>query len=160
VKFDTTLTAEGKKFMKMLKDMNNLEVRIGIQEGPVYEKESGKEVSVVNVALWNEFGTETIPSRPFMRDSVDTNSDKINALLQAEKKKLLNGGSAEEVLNEIGDFQERLMVEQIKNNSYAENKEPYKRKKERENPPAVPLIDTGKMWQSIHHVIARKGEYD
>ena len=67
-------TPEGRRFMKELKELAKLEVRVGYQHGKKKHKPSsagGKEVDMCDIAAWNELGTETIPSRPFLRDSVD-----------------------------------------------------------------------------------------
>ena len=77
-----TVTADGKKFEKLLKELGQLEVRIGIQQG-----ETSKDgVDLVDIAMFNELGTVHIPSRPFLRDSVDANGDQINHFLQSMKK--------------------------------------------------------------------------
>ena len=79
VKVREKVTADGKKFQKMLEDLNKLEVRIGIQQG--VGSEDG--VDLVDIAMFNELGTVHIPSRPFLRDSVDAHSPEINAFLQS-----------------------------------------------------------------------------
>jgi hypothetical protein len=50
-------------------------VEIGFHED-AGEYEDG--TSVVQVALWNEFGTETSPERSFFRTAIDENAAKIN----------------------------------------------------------------------------------
>ncbi len=103
-----TITAEGKKFEKLLKELGQLEVRIGIQQGETNEE----GVDLVDIAMFNELGTVHIPSRPFLRNSVDANEDKITQFLQSIKQEILRGGSAEDVLKKIGVFQEKLILEQ------------------------------------------------
>lgn len=147
-----TVTAEGKKFEKMLKDLGNLEVRIGIQQGET----SDEGVDLVDIAMFNELGTIHIPSRPFLRDSVDANADQINTFLQSMKQELLKGGSAEDVLKKIGVFQKGLIQEQIVNGSFEPNSEATIKKKGSD----TPLVDTGRMRQSINYVIQQKGGSD
>lgn len=156
VKIRDTITADGAKFQKNIEELKRLQVRIGIQEGLRYK--DGPEV--LDVAMWNELGTVHIPSRPFLRDSVDANADQINAFLQSKTKKILKGGSAEELLKEIGAFQVGLIQKQMVNGNYKENEDTYKKRKEKKHPPAIPLKDTGLMQQSIHYVIQEKGEAD
>lgn len=145
---DTT-TAEGKKFQKMLKELAKLEVRVGIQQG----EESENGVDLVDIAMFNELGTEHIPSRPFLRDSVDANEGQINSFLQSIKNRLLRGGSAEDVLKKIGVFQKGLIQEEIVKGDFVPNAASTIRKKGSD----TPLIDTGRMRQSIHYVIQEKG---
>lgn len=147
-----TITAEGKKFEKLLKELGQLEVRIGIQQGEASEE----GVDLVDIAMFNELGTVHIPSRPFLRDSVDANADQINSFLQSMKKDLLRGGSAEDVLKKIGVFQKGLIQEQIVKGDFAPNSEATIRRKGSD----TPLVDTGRMRQSINYVIQQKGGSD
>lgn len=147
-----TVTADGKKFEKMLKELEQLEVRVGIQQGETNED----GVDLVDIAMFNELGTVHIPSRPFLRDSVDANEDRINSFLQAMKQELLNGGSAEDVLKKIGVFQKGLIQKQIVNGDFAPNEEATIKKKGSD----TPLVDTGRMRQSINYVIQQKGGSD
>ena len=49
----------------------NAQVKIGIQADEKGEYENG--TSVIDVAIWNEFGTKKIPSRPFIRQCFSDN---------------------------------------------------------------------------------------
>jgi hypothetical protein len=147
-----TVTADGKKFEKMLQELKDKEVRIGIQQGET----SDDGVDLVDIAMFNELGTVHIPSRPFLRDSVDANADQINNFLQSMKKELLRGGSAEDVLKKIGVFQKGLIQKQIVSGNFAPNSEATIKKKGSD----TPLVDTGRMRQSINYVIQQKGGSD
>lgn len=150
VKIKDRVTADGKRLEKMLKDLDKLEVRIGYQAG----KKAGKNgVDLANIAAFNELGTIHIPSRPFLRDSVDSNEGQINAFLQAMGKALVRGGSAEEVLKKIGVFQKGLVQEEIEKGSFAPNAPVTVKRKGSDKP----LIDTGLMRQSVDYVIKEKG---
>lgn len=146
------VTADGRRFDKMLKELGQLEVRIGIQRG----EGSEDGVDLVDIAMFNELGTIHIPSRPFLRDSVDANGDKINSFLQSMKKEILRGNSAEDVLKKIGVFQKGLIQEQIVKGNFVPNSPATIRKKGSDRP----LVDTGRMRQSINYVIQQKGESD
>lgn len=150
VKIKDTLTPEGKKFYKMLEELADKEVRIGYQHGE-HQNEDG--VDLCDIAAFNELGTKDIPSRPFLRDSVDNNEAKINSFLQKRTKELANGMSAEKILKEIGVFQKGLVQEEIVNGSFVPNAEATIRRKGS----SKPLIDTGRMRQSVNYVIKRKG---
>lgn len=56
------MTPEGIRFMKMLKELSELEVRIGFQHGKATEDDG---TDVCDIAAWNELGTVNMPSRPF-----------------------------------------------------------------------------------------------
>jgi len=146
-----TLTPEGQQFYRMLAELADKEVRIGFQHGEASEDDG---TDICDIAAWNELGTEHIPSRPFLRKSVDENEGKINQFLQAEARSLASGKTAETLLNEIGNFQKSLVQEKITEGSFAPNAESTIRRKGS----SKPLIDTGRMRQSVHYVIKRKGQ--
>lgn len=147
------MTADGRKFQEMLKDLGALEVRVGFQHGKATEEDG---TDVCDVAAWNELGTVNMPSRPFLRKSVDENEGKINSFLQSKKDDLVSGVSAEQVLKEIGLFQKDLIQEKITNGSFAPNAESTVKKKGS----SKPLIDTGRMRQSVNYEIKKKGSGD
>lgn len=152
VKITEKQTADGKKFEKMLEDFGKLEVRIGLQQG----KTEKNGVDLVDVAMFNEFGTVHSPSRPFLRDSVDAHAAEINTFLQSMVNIIAKGGSAESVLKKIGVFQKGLVQKEIANGTFVPNSEATIKKKGSDKP----LIDTGRMRQSINYVIQEKGGSD
>lgn len=147
------MTSEGIKFQKMLKELAKKEVRIGFQHGKATEEDG---TDICDVAAWNELGTANMPSRPFLRKSVDENEGKINSFLQSKKKDLVRGVPAEQVLKEIGIFQKDLIQEKITDGSFAPNAESTVRQKGN----SKPLIDSGRMRQSVNYVIQKKGSGD
>ena len=144
------LTPEGRRFEQMLKDLTNLEVRIGFQAGEASEDNG---VDMCDVAAWNELGTAHSPARPFMRQSVDNHEGEINEFLQSKKRDLVSGASAEQVLKEIGIFQKNLMQNEITSGNFAPNAPATIRKKKS----STPLVDTGRMRQSVNYQIKPKG---
>lgn len=144
------MTAEGRQFQQMLKDLAKLEVRIGFQHGQAMEEDG---TDICDVAAWNELGTVKSPSRPFLRKSVDENEEKINHFLQSKKADLLQGKSAEQVLKEIGLFQKELIQEKITEGNFTPNAALTIRKKGSNKP----LVYTGRMRQSVNYVIKKKG---
>lgn len=106
--------------------------------------------------MFNELGTVHSPARPFLRDSVDSNANRINMFLKSMKKEIVKGGSAEDILKKIGTFQKGLIQKEIVNGSFEPNSEDTIRKKGSDKP----LIDTGRMRQSVNFVIQKKGGSD
>lgn len=152
-KVNDRMTPEGKRFLKMIKELGELQVRIGFQHGEATEDDG---TDVCDVAAWNELGTVNMPSRPFLRKSVDENEGKIKSYLKSMKNVMLNGASAEEILKEIGIFQKDLIQEKITDGEFAPNAQSTIRQKGS----SKPLIDTGRMRQSVNYVIKKKGEGD
>lgn len=148
-----SLTGEGRRFEQMLRELADKEVRIGFQHGEAAEEDG---TDICDIAMWNELGTEHIPARPFLRKSVDENTAEINGFLQSKKEDFLRGVSAEQILKEIGIFQKDLIQEKITEGSYVPNAASTIVRKGSDHP----LIDTGRMRQSVNYVIRQKGEGD
>ena len=152
-KVSDKMTADGKRFEKMLRELADKQVRIGFQRGEATEEDG---TDICDVAAWNELGTVNSPSRPFLRKSVDENEAKINAFLQSTKKDLVRGVPAEQILKEIGIFQKDLIQEKITEGSFEPNAPSTIRRKGSDKP----LIDTGRMRQSVNYVIKKRGSDD
>lgn len=149
------LTPEGKKFYAEVDKLKGNEVFIGFQAGKtMHQSEDGGEaVDVAEIAMFNELGTSTSPSRPFLRQSVDDNKDKINAMCERAAKELASGSTAEAGLKKLGAFGVSLVQEKIVNGSFKPNAPSTIKAKKSDKP----LIDTGQMRQSVHYVIRKKG---
>ena len=62
-----------KKAVEALERLAKMQVKVGIQSDT---EDYSDGVSVVDVAVWNEYGTDKIPSRPFIRQCFKDNSDE------------------------------------------------------------------------------------
>lgn len=150
VKVTDKVTVDGKKLQKILKELADKEVRVGFQQGKATEEDG---TDVCDIAAWNELGTVNMPSRPFLRMSVDDNSDKINSFMSAQKRSIINGEPADRILKKIGIFQKDLIQEKITEGSFAPNAPSTIKAKGS----SKPLIDTGRMRQSVNFEIKQKG---
>lgn len=75
------------------------EVAVGILQG----SNDSEGASIAEYATYNEFGTEDVPSRPFMAMSFDENVAAINSDFQRQSKRLVTGEvTAEQALTIIG----------------------------------------------------------
>ena len=72
------------------------------------------------------------------------------------KRDIVSGKSAESVLKKIGIFQKDLMQEKITSGSFTPNAPATIKKKGSSHP----LIDSGRMRQSVNYVIQKKGSGD
>lgn len=152
-KITDKMTPEGIKFQRMLRQLANMQVRIGFQHGRDTEDNG---IDICDIAAWNELGTENMPSRPFLRKSVDENKDKITKFIKTLEGRLARGESAEQILKEIGIFMKDLVQEKITEGDFEPNAESTVKKKGS----SKPLIDTGLMRQSVNYVIQEKGSGD
>lgn len=144
-----TISSEGRRLSKELLELNRNTVSVGFQQGSTYP--DGTEV--VDVAAWNEFGTSTIPQRPFMRNTLDNNEDDIRSFVSQQVQSVVNGGTAEDALKQTGIYVKGLMQEEIRNGSFTPNAPSTIAKKGS----SKPLIDTGLMRQSVNYQVRKKG---
>lgn len=149
------ITGAGKEFFRQIEELKKLQVRIGYQRGEAKGKDG---MNRLDVALWNELGTSNgIPSRPFLRNSVDNNAEQIDKACKDAIKVITKGGKAKDVLNSIGGMQKAQVQHTIDSGEFVPNAlSTVKRKKGS----AKPLIDTGLLRDSVNVVICKKGEYD
>lgn len=97
-------------------------------------------------AVANEFGTDKIPERPFMRQTFD----KVAPEIQKKKKEGMNqmifdGVKPSKVLSRIGNFYRQEIRNAIANKEFKPNSASTIKRKGSE----TPLLDTGKMQQSL-----------
>lgn len=146
-------TAEGRRMKKVLEELDKLECFIGFQHG-YNQEEDGTDIC--DIAAWNELGTSRgIPSRPFIRNTVDLHKDEINACLDQMVLQVLNGATAEQVLRQMGVYLKGKMQVEITDGSYVPNSPSTIHRKKSDKP----LIDTGHMRASVNYQIKKKGSF-
>jgi hypothetical protein len=143
------LTPEGKKFLKEIDEMKRLVCHVGFQQGEA----SGGGASVADIAMFNELGTSNMPSRPFMRQSVEENTEQISAMCKAQLQAIARGASARDALTALGVMQKGLIQNQIVSGSFAPNAKATVKMKGS----AQPLINSGRMRQSVTFTVEEKG---
>lgn len=150
MKVTDTLTPEGNRFYAELEKLKKMQVHIGFQAGESFE-ESGEDIA--EIAANNELGTLSIPSRPFLRKTVDENDDKIRMAGVKEADNIIAGKSAETALNRLGVLSVSLVQEKIVDGEYASNSPLTIKLKGSDKP----LIDSGRMRQSVKYIVEQKG---
>lgn len=136
-------------FRKQLSQADK-EVVAGIQAGAVNEG-----LQVAEYAAWNEFGTRSIPARPFMRNYVDNNTDRlIRFMANGVTQISLGNATTMGLLNALGLEMQNGIKRSITGGDFAPNA-PYTIQKKGSN---KPLIDTGIMLNSVTFAIRNAGE--
>jgi len=134
-------------------------VLVGFQEGSKTKvqikgdrtKEGG--LSMPEIAASNEFGTKTIPARPFMSTAFDDNRLKIYNFIQSEYDKVLLGKqTTEKALGRIGISMVGLVQKKIRQIIYPPNAPSTIKAKGS----SKPLIDFGQMIQSVREKVVLK----
>lgn len=123
------------------------DVKVGVQ--------SDAGGALVNVATWNEYGTQQIPARSFVRSAVDKGVSEIaRAAGEFGRRVLFNAESQEVALGKLGLVVARKIQEQIRSNVPPPNAESTVERKGS----SATLIDTGQLRQSIRHKVVDRSE--
>ena len=158
------LTPQGKKFFEELQKLGKLQAQVGFTAEKSGHGKNNESVSandyddgptIAEVAAWNEFGTKHIPERPFLRQSVDKNISTIKAMCAAQLKEMADGkADADKAIRAIGALQVGLIQYEIIEGDFVDNSLSTKKIKGGSvTAQTTPLIDTGRMRQSVHYVI-------
>ena len=144
----TDLTPEGQVFFQELYELQDQKVYAGIKEGTVYEDGT----SVAAVAAFNEYGTSTIPPRPFMKQSFEKNRSELETMCTEALRTVNEGGSADAGLEKIGLFMKESIRKEIDTGSFTPNAESTVKAKGS----SKPLIDTGLMRDSVDYEVTNR----
>jgi hypothetical protein len=115
----------------------------------------GGKLAIVEYATLNEFGTDMIPSRPFMRQGSRNAEDLIYRRMASKAKLLGNKYTFRELLEISGLIMQKEIRKAIRDIKTPPNSPTTIQNKGSSNP----LIDTGRMRQSVSFVIAPSKTY-
>lgn len=120
-------------------------VKVGLPNGKA-------DASIIESAIYNEFGTDTIPERPAHRLAIDTNKAEFRRIMRADAKLMVIGRMQMAThLNRLGAEGQGAIQDMITSLSTPENAQSTIDRKGSSNP----LIDTGETRQSVTWVIDR-----
>lgn len=137
------------RIKRELKFMDDSYTKVGIQQGEVHKSERGELSDMVVIAAANEFGTKTIPPRPFMKNAFDGNQGGIFAVTKKMYSDVVqNKRSVKNALGVMGEFLATKIKTEIRNLKVPPNAPSTVKRKGSANP----LIDTGQMVQTVSHV--------
>ena len=138
-----------KAFIRQLEVARVAEVTVGI-----HADKFSKGESIAFYGSCNEFGTNDIPSRPFMRSSFDENIAAINKDIEHEVGLLAEGKSHVRLsLSIIGMKHQSRIKDTISNRNFLPKNAPSTIAKKKSQ---HTLIDTGAMLNSVHYVVGAK----
>ena len=153
------LTPEGERFFQELQKLFAKQVRVGLKRGRKGKKHNGmpSKADLVEIALYNELGTSTIPSRPFLAQTVQMHEEEIKEMAATEvSQALLGEKDSQQAFEVIGEDVRKKVQNRIDEGQFVPNAPATIRRKGHDHP----LIDTGTMRDSISYTICEKGEYD
>ena len=139
----------GKKLQRLLREAGKggvSGVKVGFFSTARYE--DGTPVAAV--AAWNEFGTETIPERPFFRNALAESERSVGRILQAglDTKKMVVD---EQLAGRVGTHVQGRIQDSITSLKEPPNAPETVRRKGSSNP----LLDTGTLRNSVAWEVER-----
>lgn len=147
-----------RNIVREVENFERAEILIGFQAGTTTHvqtkgdraKEGG--LSMPQIAAENEFGTQRIPERSFMRTSFDENITRIQALIRREYELVVDGNkTAANALGLVGLYVVGLIQQKIRQITQPPNSPTTIALKKS----SKPLIDFGQMVGSVTYVVGR-----
>ena len=140
------------KIEKELDYLRKHEVIVGFVSDEADKKVDG--VPIWLYASYNEFGTSTIPARPFFRSAINKNRKEIISEMKGFFAKVGTGKmTGEQALKGIGLIVQGMIQESIKNGSWQANVPGTIKAKKGIG---QPLIETGSMLRAVSFEIRGK----
>jgi len=144
-----------RNLQKVITAMNAIDdtvVKVGLFEEDKYGPEN-ENYNVAQVAFWQEYG-EGVPERPFVSYTFSDPSllTKVRNTMKMVAETVFKGNvSSNRQLGKLGDEISNMMKWEIITWSTPSNSPSTIEKKGRDDP----LVDTGKMWESVKHKVMK-----
>jgi len=136
-----------KHFVREMQAADRAFVTVGIHQG----ERSLDGADIAEYGTYNEYGTDTIPSRPFMRTSFDENVEAIQSDMNRALTSAKTGGSVVAALKTVGERHQQRIQRTIKGRDFlpklADSTIAAKKGSTKT------LIDSGSMVNSIRYVV-------
>lgn len=130
--------------VRELEKAKGMEVAVGILEGSQNEGQS-----IAEYATYNEFGTDDVPSRPFMAASFDENVAEINSDFKRQADAMVQGKrTANEALTVIGQKHAGRIQTTITGRNFLPRLAPSTIAAKKGS--TKTLVDTGAMANAVH----------
>jgi hypothetical protein len=130
--------------VRELEKAKGMEVAVGILEGSQNEGQS-----IAEYATYSEFGTDNVPSRPFMATSFDENVAEINSDFKRQADAMVQGKrTANEALTVIGQKHAGRIQTTITGRNFLPRLAPSTIAAKKGS--TKTLVDTGAMANAVH----------
>lgn len=129
------------KVLENVLELGGKQVKVGIQAG----SGSHDGVDILDIAIYNHFGTRNIPSRPFISDCFDKNQGQISEAKKRIVYRVMEGMPASAGLAQLGQWYQDVLKGHIRNGSWVPNAPATVKRKGSSRP----LIDTGQLVNSV-----------
>lgn len=153
-KGDLTLALTRKIMAKLSKSLKgNPRIVVGLPSNSMPYPDG---TSVVQVGFWNEFGTDKIPERPFLREALRQNKEEwLKLSRKLYKKAIKEGVPPENVLGILGAQMQLDVQKSLDSGAWEPNAPAYAKFKAKSGK-TKPLIVTGHLRGSIRWAIRNK----
>lgn len=142
IEVSTKLTDMGiDKVLENVMELGGKQVKVGIQAG----SGSHDGVNILDIAIYNHFGTRNIPSRPFVSDCFDKNQGQISEAKKRIVYRVMEGMPASAGLAQLGQWYQDVLKGHIRNGGWVPNAPATVKRKGSSRP----LIDTGQLVNSV-----------
>jgi hypothetical protein len=126
-------------------------VDVGIQAG----EDDAEGTDLLDIAIYNEFGTETIPSRPFMRQTANENRQKAGEVGERYYQMILTGQMTPfKALRGIGQWYEGVNRKSLRETPWTPNAPATIAKKRLRSD--KPLVDKGRLVSTIRSEVRQR----
>lgn len=128
-------------------------VLVGVQGDLAAEPHAGADVSNVQIATFQEFGTTRgVPERPFLRGTIDENRERYANMVQKSAERIVDGKSS--VDKELALWGEKI-VGDVKQRIAAGIDPPLQPATIARKGSSKPLIDSGQLRNSITYTVSK-----
>lgn len=134
-----------RRIQRQLQEARTHEVVVGIHQGD----QNGEGEQIATYAAANEFGTEKIPERSFLRAGFDANISELNTEMASRYAQMLRGAiTTQQALGLVGLRLQHIIKDKIGSNIPPANSEATIALKGSSRT----LIDTSAMINSVHYI--------
>lgn len=137
-----------KGFTQIIKRTNALGrsgVRVGLLDGKTPR-------DVLDIGIYNEWGTRHIPARSFIRDAAVKYAHDVAIIMQHLARKVQDGASPQDALRTLGERYQAMQQAHIRSGEFAPNAPSTIERKGS----SVPLVDQGRILvPNIRYVVEK-----
>ncbi|MEX4662720.1 hypothetical protein MY639_00375 [Haemophilus influenzae] len=135
------------KELELINKIGKARVKVGVQADAGVHSESGE--NLVDIGIWNEYGTAHIPSRPFIRQTFEDNQQAVAQYLGRVVENVAKGDDLVQELSKLGQWYQDKQKKTLKSYPWTPNApSTCKRKKS-----SKPLVDTSQLVNSIRYKV-------
>lgn len=135
------------KELELINKIGKASVKVGVQADAGIHSESGE--SLVDIGIWNEYGTAHIPSRPFIRQTFEDNQQALAQYLGRVVENVAKGDDLVQELSKLGQWYQDKQKKTLTSYPWTPNAPSTRRRKKS----SKPLVDTSQLVNSIRYKV-------